>query len=156
MTTDPTTATDRVVIERTLDAPAALVWAMWTDPEHFAAWYGPHGASLPVVELDLQVGGRRRVCMEVQTPNGEMRMWFGGHHLTIEPHHLLIYTEQVTDEQGTPAHGDLTEVRVELDERDGRTRMVMTHTGIPAGSPGATGWEMAFDKLAATLVETAS
>ena len=42
---------------------------------------------------------------------------------------------------------DLTEVRVELTEEGERTRMVMTHLGVPADSPGATGWAMAFDKL---------
>jgi hypothetical protein len=44
-----------------------------------------------------------------------------------------------------------TEVRVELTDMDGRTRMVLTHIGVPAGSPGALGWTMAFDKLAARL-----
>jgi hypothetical protein len=29
--------------------------------------------------------------------------------------------------------------------------MVMTHRGIPEGSPGAAGWQMAFDKLDAEL-----
>ena len=31
-----------VVIERSFDAPAELVWQMWTVPEHFKAWYGPN------------------------------------------------------------------------------------------------------------------
>jgi hypothetical protein len=44
-----------------------------------------------------------------------------------------------------------TEVRVELENDSGRTKMVMTHAGIPAGSPGATGWAMALDKLAARV-----
>jgi hypothetical protein len=42
-------------------------------------------------------------------------------------------------------------VRVEVAALEGRTRMVLTHVGIPAGSPGAMGWNMAFDKLAALL-----
>jgi hypothetical protein len=42
-----------------------------------------------------------------------------------------------------------TEVRVELEDVGGRTKMVMTHAGIPADSPGAAGWTMAFAKLAA-------
>ena len=151
MTDNPTATPDRVVIDRTFDAPATLVWAMWTDPEHFATWYGPNGATIPVAELDVRVGGRRRVCMEMQTPDGAMRMWFQGEHTLVEPHRLLAYTEQVTDEAGAPAHGDLTEVRVELDEADSRTRMVMTHIGIPEGSPGAAGWQMALDKLEAEL-----
>ena len=37
---------------------------------------------------------------------------------------------------------------MDLEEVDGRTRMVMTHRGIPSDSPGATGWAMALDKLA--------
>lgn len=153
MTDTPAAAPDRVVIDRTLAAPAALVWAMWTDPEHFAAWYGPNGAAIPVAELDVRVGGIRRVCMEMQTPDGAMRMWFQGEHIHVEPYRLLAYTEQATDEAGTPAHGDVTEVRVELAEGDGRTHMVMTHIGIPEGSPGAAGWNMALDKLEAALAE---
>ena len=42
-----------------------------------------------------------------------------------------------------------TEVRVDLEDLGGRTKMVLTHVGIPADSPGATGWTMALDKLAA-------
>src|SRR5262245_13975717 len=91
---------DAVVIERTFDAPPELVWQMWTDPDHFATWFGPTGASVPSAELDVRVGGRRRVCMEVQTPNGEMRMWFGGEHTVVEPPTRLVYTEQITDEDG--------------------------------------------------------
>jgi hypothetical protein len=46
-------------------------------------------------------------------------------------------------------HPATTEVSVELEEAGGRTRMVMTHVGIPADSPGATGWTMALDELTA-------
>ena len=52
-------------------------------------------------------------------------------------------------DMGMPAgHPATTEIRVELGEVGGRTKMVMTHVGVPAGSPGAAGWAMAFDKLA--------
>src|SRR5436309_325295 len=74
MTDNP--SRDRVVIERTFDAPVEHMWQMWTDPEHFKAWYGPEGASIPIAKMDVRVGGTRLVCMEVQTPNGPMQMWF--------------------------------------------------------------------------------
>ena len=48
-----------------------------------------------------------------------------------------------------------TEVRVELEDLGGRTKMVMTHSGIPQDSPGAAGWAMALDKLA-TYIATHS
>lgn len=52
--------------------------------------------------------------------------------------------------RGIPAgHPTTTEVRVELEDVGGRTKMVMTHAGVPADSPGAAGRTMALDKLAA-------
>ena len=150
--TETTDSTDAVVIERTLDAPIDLVWRMWTDGDHFARWYGPPGATILVADIDARVGGRRRVCMEMATPDGPMRMWFGGEHRVVDAPTLLVYSERATDEHGTPtSDGHLTEVRVALSEHDGHTRMVMTHLGIPGDSPGATGWKMAFDKLTTAL-----
>jgi hypothetical protein len=52
-------------------------------------------------------------------------------------------------DMGMPAgHPNTTEVTVVLEQVGNRTEMVMTHAGIPADSPGAAGWTMAFDKLA--------
>jgi uncharacterized protein YndB with AHSA1/START domain len=131
---------------------------MWTEPEHFAAWYGPEGASVPVATMDVRVGGRRRVCMEVATGDTTMRMWFGGEYLEVEENRRLVYTESMTDEEGIvlspsdvgmpPGHPATTEVHVDLVDLGGRTRMVMTHAGVPEGSSGAAGWSAAFDRLA--------
>jgi uncharacterized protein YndB with AHSA1/START domain len=143
-----TTATPAVVIERSFDAPIELIWKMWTDPEHFKAWYGPEGASIPVANMDVRVGGQRLICMHAQTPNGAMQMWFSGVYRDVVENRLLVYTEAMSDEHGN-ATSDITEVRVELEDLGDRTRMVMTHLGIPADSAGATGWTMAFTKLEA-------
>jgi uncharacterized protein YndB with AHSA1/START domain len=148
-----------VVIERSFDAPVALIWQMWTDPEHFKAWYGPDGATIPVAKMDVRVGGARLVCMEMKTPNGPMQMWFTGEYREVAENERLVYTESMSDENGNVAspsemgmpegHPMTTEVRVELEDVNGRTRMVMTHVGVPGDSPGAAGWTMALDKLAA-------
>ena len=45
------------MIEHRFDAPVEVVWRMWTDPEHFKAWYGPDGSAIPVAEMDVRVGG---------------------------------------------------------------------------------------------------
>ena len=156
--TKENSAQDAVVIERSFDAPIALVWQMWTDPAHFAAWYGPNGATVPVAKMDVRVGGNRLVAMEMQTPNGPMRMWFTGEYREVVENERLVYTESMSDENGNvlspmdmgmpSGHPTTTEVRVELRAIGVRTTMVMTHVGIPAGSPGAAGWAMAVDKLA--------
>ena len=150
-----------LVIERILHAPPELVWRMWTEPEHFSAWYGPGGATIPVATMDVRVGGTRLLCMQMPTPDGDMQMWFTGVYLEVVEHQLLVYTDSMSDENGnvlTPeqtgmpeGHPTTTQVRVELEHSKGGTRMVLTHLGIPAGSPGATGWEMALDKLEAHL-----
>ena len=157
MTDNP--SRDAVTMERTFDAPVDLIWKMWADPRHFAAWYGPDGATIPVAEMDVRVGGTRLVAMQVNTPNGPMQMWFTGEYLEVVENERLVYTESMSDEHGNvllPAamgmpdgHPTTTEVRVELEDLgDGRTKMVMIHAGIPSDSPGAAGWTMAFDKLA--------
>jgi uncharacterized protein YndB with AHSA1/START domain len=150
---------DAVVLERSFDAPVDLIWQMWTNPEHFKAWYGPDGATIPVAKMDVRVGGTRLVCMEMQSPNGPMQMWFTGDYREIVENERLVYTESMADEDGNvlapsamgmpEGHPTTTEITVEFQEVNGRTKMVMTHAGIPSDSPGATGWIMAFDKLAA-------
>jgi uncharacterized protein YndB with AHSA1/START domain len=162
---DKTSSQDAVVIERSFDAPVDLVWQMWTDPEHFSSWYGPTGATIPVAKMDVRVGGTRLVCMEMRSPNGLMQMWFTGEYLDVVTNERLVYTESMSDEHGnvtSPAemgmpdgHPTTTEVRVELESIGGRTKMVLTHVGIPSDSPGATGWAMALDKLAAHLASQA-
>ncbi len=146
-----------LVIERTLEAPPEQIWRMWTRPEHVAAWYGPAGASITVTTMDVRVGGRRLLRMEVATTDGTMQMWFTGEYLEVVENQRLVYTDAMSDENGhvlspeqtgMPAsHPVTTEVRVELEAAGGGTRLRLTHLGIPAGSPGAIGWGLALDKL---------
>ena len=153
--------TDSVVIERHFDAPVELVWKMWTESEHFAAWYGPTGATIPVAKMNVRVGGSRHICMAMETPNGPMQMWFVGEFLEIVANERLVYTEAMSVEDGnviSPAqmgmpegHPETTQVIAELEPVDGKTKMTMTHIGVPADSPGASGWGMAFDKRNAYL-----
>lgn len=149
---------DAIVIERIFDAPIKLVWKMWTEADHFKSWYGPQGMSIPVAEMDVRVGGKRLVCMEMQMPEGSMKMWFTGEYCEVSPHSRLVYTDSMADEHGNvvdpstmgmPANYPMaTEVTVLLADVDGRTKMVMTHAGVPADSGGADGWTQAFAKLA--------
>ncbi|MBC8504792.1 MAG: SRPBCC domain-containing protein [Chloroflexi bacterium] len=150
-----TISKEAVVIERTFDATVNLVWQMWTDPEHFKKWYGPKGFSVPVADIDLRVSGKRLICMA--SPDGSMKMWTTGEHIEIAPNERLVYSESMADEDGNviPAsamgmpdgYPTTTEITVVLEDLGGRTKMVMTHAGVSADSPGASGWHQAFDKL---------
>jgi uncharacterized protein YndB with AHSA1/START domain len=90
-----------VVIERYFDARVELIWQMWTDPEHFGAWDGPDGAAIPVAKMDVRVGGTRLVCMEMDTPDGPRLMWFTGEYLEVVENERLVYTESMSDEDGS-------------------------------------------------------
>ena len=153
--TDKAISKDAVVIERVLAAPVDLVWRMWTEADHFKNWYGPTGFTVPVAEMEVRVGGKRLICMA--SPDGGMKMWTVGEYLAVVPHERLVYSESMADEHGnlvSPAAMGMpdgfpatTEVTVLLEDLGGRTKMVLTHAGIPADSGGAGGWGQAFDKL---------
>lgn len=156
---DSTISKDAIVIERIFDAPVDLIWQMWTRPEHFKKWYGPQGFSVPVAEMDVRAGGKRLVCMERQTPEGSMKLWTTGEYLEVVSNQRLVYTESPADENGnvvSPSvygmdddeHPATTEVSVLLEDLDGRTKMTMTHAGLPSNEGANAGWEQAFDKLA--------
>lgn len=158
-----TVSEDSVVIERTFDAPVDLVWQMWTNPAHFQNWYGPQGFSIPVAEMDVREGGKRLICMT--SPDGQMKMWFTGKYSQIVPKERLVFTDSMADENGnilSPAamgmpegHPEVTEVTVVLEDVNGRTKMTMTHAGVPADSGGAGGWQQAFAKME-TYLKTVS
>src|SRR5688572_30422848 len=95
---DKTLNKDAIVIERTFDAPIAIVWKMWTEVEHFKNWYGPSGFTIPSIEMDVRVGGKRLICMA--SPDGDMKMWLTGEYLEIVPTSRLVYTESMADESG--------------------------------------------------------
>jgi len=160
------TQPDSVTLERNFPAPPETIWKPWTQPEHFAAWYGPEGSTIPVATIDLRVGGSRLLCMQVTTPRGPMTMWFTGAYLEIVENRRLVYPDSMCDEHGNvltaehagmpPGHPTTTEVQVDLQSDGAGTRMILTHIGIPAGSPGAIGWTMALDKLSALIEANAT
>ena len=142
------------VVERIFDAPVDLIWQMWTQPEHFKNWYGPKGFTVPVAEMDVRVGGKHLFCMV--SPDGSMKMWSTGEYTEIVPNERLVYTDSPADENGNvvspsamgmpEGYPATTEVIVLLEDLGGRTKMVMTHAGVPAGAKD--GWGQAFAKMA--------
>jgi uncharacterized protein YndB with AHSA1/START domain len=159
------TDTKDVRIERDFDAPIEVIWAMWTDAEHFANWYGPTGAVVRIVHMDVRVGGRRQFAMEMETPDGPMTMFFVGEYREIELPTRLVYTECVADAEWNPMTSEQmgmpsgtpmeTSIVVELEALGEHTRMIMTHIGVPADSPGGQGWAMAIGKMDARIAQRA-
>ncbi len=150
-------SSDAIVVERIFDAPIELVWQLWTEPEHFKNWYGPQGFTTPVAEMDVRVGGKQLICMEMQTPEGSHKIWTTGEYSEVIPNERLVFSSSPADEHGNvvsvPDHGLVeTTVTVQLEDLGGRTKMIMTHAGLPVGDEGANeGWKQAFAKLASYI-----
>jgi len=50
-------------LSRTLNAPVALVWEVWTQPEHIAKWWGPNGFTNTITKMEVRPGGQWDLVM---------------------------------------------------------------------------------------------
>jgi uncharacterized protein YndB with AHSA1/START domain len=155
-----------LVIERIFDAPVAKVWKAWTDPEEAKKWWGPKDFTAPSITIDFRVGGKYLFCMRGRPWSGgePQDFWSTGTYKEIVPMKKLVMTDSFADEKGNPVSGEkygMKGIPLELlvtiefeDTGDGKTKMTLTHVGMPAGkhSQGAKiGWNQSFDKLAESL-----
>jgi len=103
-----------LVVTRTVNGPARIVFEAWTKPELFKRWWVPKsmGMSLRSCQMDVRVGGKYRLEFE---PEG---VAFFGTYLAVTPHSRLAWT----NEEGGEA-GPVTTVTFE--EQGGQTRLVM-------------------------------
>ncbi|MDZ4767282.1 MAG: SRPBCC domain-containing protein [Chloroflexota bacterium] len=151
-----------LVITRMFDAPRALVWKAWTEPEHLMRWWGPEHFTAPVCKVDLRVGGTYLYCM--RSPEGQ-DFWSTGVYREIVPIERIVCTDSFADADGnivdpkTYGMGDDFPsellVTIILEDVDGKTNMTLTHVGIPTAGEmremTQAGWNGSFDKLAASL-----
>jgi uncharacterized protein YndB with AHSA1/START domain len=139
-------ADDELLITRTFDAPAALVFAMWSKPEHMKRWMGPAPFTCPEAQIDFRVGGAYRAMIK-SAEHGES--WFGGVYREIEPYKRLVFTF-AWDNEG-PSAGVETLVTILLEERGGKTVQTFHQTpfrNVERRDSHVRGWNGAFDKLA--------
>ena len=91
-----TTATQRfdpaldLVLERNIDVPRDLVWAVWTTPEHLRQWFAPRPWTVADCQIDLRPGGRFRTVM--RSPEGE-EFPGDGCILEVVPRERLVWTD---------------------------------------------------------------
>lgn len=58
-----------VTMNRIFDAPIALVWEAWTNPEHIVQWWSPKGMKTEILEHEFSVGGKWKYAMEMPDGN---------------------------------------------------------------------------------------
>jgi uncharacterized protein YndB with AHSA1/START domain len=104
-----------LVVTRTFNAPARIVFEAWTKPELFKRWWVPKsmGMSLLSCDMDVRVGGKYRL----EFAHGESQAAFFGTYKEVTPHSRLVWTNEESDE------GSVTTVTFE--EQDGKTLLAM-------------------------------
>ena len=142
-------------MERTFAAPRERVWQAFTDPLIVPRWWGPHGTTTTVEEMDVRVGGRWRYVSSAPDRDDVV---FHGEYLEVTPPERLRWTFMF-DVAGAGAQGGPETMRFE-DLGDGRTRVVtIGHMGSPEAIEAALATGMAkgaietWDRLQAVLVE---
>ncbi|HEX4825784.1 MAG TPA: SRPBCC family protein [Candidatus Polarisedimenticolaceae bacterium] len=108
-----------LVVTRTFNAPARIVFEAWTKAELFKRWWVPKsfGMTLLSCEMDVRVGGTYRLVF--RHPDFPEPMPFFGTYVEVIPNARLVWTN---DEGGDG--GAVTTVTFE--EKGGKTHLVMT------------------------------
>jgi uncharacterized protein YndB with AHSA1/START domain len=155
-TTIERTSDCELVVTRTFNGPARIVFEAWTKAELFQRWWVPKsfGITLLSCEMDVRVGGGYRLAFK-HPAGGPQPMEFFGKYTEVTPHSRLVWT----NEEGGAA-GPVTTVTFE--EKDGKTSLVMCDrypskealdAAIASGS--TSGNTETFDQLAEYLASLA-
>jgi uncharacterized protein YndB with AHSA1/START domain len=156
-TKNPTTAERKsereLVVTRTFNGPARLVFEAWTKPELLRRWWVPKssGLSLLSLEADVRTGGKYRLVFAFGN-DASKTMEFFGRYIEVTPHSRLVWTNDEGQEGGAVT-------TVTFEEKGGKTVLVM-HDLYPskqalddAIASGATGSNSeTFDQLDELLI----
>lgn len=134
-----------VVVTRTVNGTAHLVFEAWTKAELFKRWWVPksYGLNLLSCEMDVRVGGQYRLAFQHEGATME----FFGTYLEVTPNTRLVWTNEEGD-------GGKTITTVTFEENAGKTLVVMhdlypSKDAVDLGSTGAM--PETFDQLDALL-----
>jgi len=105
-----------IVVTRTFNGPARIVFEAWTKPELIKRWWVPKsmGMSLLSCEMDVRVGGKYRF---VFGHDASKPMAFFGRYIEVTPYSRLVWTNEESD--------DGADTTVTFEEQDGKTLLAM-------------------------------
>jgi uncharacterized protein YndB with AHSA1/START domain len=105
-----------LVVTRTFNGSARIVFEAWTKPELFKRWWAPKstGVSLLSCEMDVRTGGKYRL---VFGHGASKPMEFFGKYIEVIPHSRLVWTNEESDD------GAVTTLTFE--EKGGKTLLVL-------------------------------
>lgn len=133
-------------ISRFFDAPPALVFKMWSSPEHLVRWWGPKGFTSSVKKLEFRTGGRYHLL--IHDPAGEDNGMSGLFREVVEDKSIVFTFAWDSD----PSWETL--VSVALRAEGAGTRLTFQQTpfaDIETRDSHLGGWGECLDRLADAL-----
>lgn len=116
-TTMERTSDRELVVTRSFDAPARLIYKAWSTPDLFKQWWVPRSFPIKLLacEMDVRTGGRYKLTFA----HGDAgTMDFFGKYLEVVPNVRLVWTNEEGGEAGAVT-------TVTFDEKDGKTFVTM-------------------------------
>src|SRR5262247_2838079 len=137
-----------LVVTRTINGPARIVFEAWTKPELLKLWWVPKsiGVSLLSCEADVRVGGKYRFVFDASPKPME----FFGRYIEVTPHSRLVWTNEEGGDNGAVT-------TVTFEEKGGKTLLVMrdlypSKEALDAASGEKDGMGETFEQLDELLV----
>jgi uncharacterized protein YndB with AHSA1/START domain len=141
-----------LVVTRTFDAPARIVFEAWTKPDLFKQWWVPKSSGMTMLscDMDIRTGGTYRLVFA--HPASGQPMAFFGSYIEVTPPARLVWTNEEGGEGGAVT-------TVTFEERGGKTLVVLRDLyaskdaldeAIESGS--TSGFDEQFEQLDAFLV----
>jgi uncharacterized protein YndB with AHSA1/START domain len=113
-----------IVITRTFNGPARILFDAWTRPELVRRWWAPESRRVSMVgcDADVRAGGHYRYVLRLHNGN---QFAFSGTYIEVTPPTRLVYTQifEPTAAGANPGDDAVT-VTVTFEERDGKTHLV--------------------------------
>ncbi len=156
-TTVERTSDREVVVTRTFDAPARVVFEAWTNAKLFQQWWVPRsmGMTLRSCELDVRTGGQYRLVFGDDPANP---VAFFGKYLDVVPNQRIVWTNEESGPDGSVT-------TVTFEEKNGKTTLILrelypTKEALDAAGTGAQEAMLEtfgqLDELLASLAATAA
>ncbi len=134
-----------LVLSRVFDAPRALVFKVWTQPEHLARWWGPRGFTLLSYKADVRVGGSYR--FGTRSPEGTEH-WAHGIYREVTPPERLVLTHAWEHSDGKPKHETI--MTLTFAEQGEKTKLTLKQTlfeSVTSRDLHRGGWSSTLDML---------
>jgi uncharacterized protein YndB with AHSA1/START domain len=140
-----------LLLTRVFNAPPAVVFKAWTEPDQVMRWWGPHGFKVISCEMDVRTGGKWLLCM--RGPDGA-DTWQHFIYRQIVPSERLVFAYAFADAAGNTGHETL--VTVIFAEAGNKTTLTLHQAifeSVGVRDDHTRGWGEALDHLADYVIK---